>query len=301
MSATAQGERLELGLVTMPIHDWSHTLARANEIEGMGFDHLWLYDHHSWRHYRDHTWHSTVPWLAGLATATSTIRLGTMVSSPNLRHPATMAKDAMTLDHLSAGRMILGLGAGTSGFDADVFGEPTLIPRERADRFIEYVEVVDHLLSGGTNHKGTWYTVDEARTVPGSVQQPRLPLAVAAGGPRTLRMAVERADVLITLGIPSKPVESLDGFIEQLASQAADVEKHCDAISRDPDSLRRLVFVSSNRSEPMASFDAFVEFASRVAALGYQSIVVHDREGADPALNFDPDLLPQLAAWDRSV
>ncbi len=298
-STNAQTE-LELGVVVMPIHDWPNTLSRAVEIEAMGFDHYWLYDHHSWRHYRNETWHSTIPWLAGVATGTSTIRLGTMVSSPNMRHPATMAKDAMSLDHLSNGRVILGLGAGTTGFDATVFGDAPLSARERADRFTEYVGVVDHLLSGGANHKGVWYTVDEGRAIPGSVQKPRLPLAIAAGGPRTLRMAAEQADMLITLGIPSQPVDSLDGFVDQLASQARDVEEHCATIGRDSDSLRRLVFLSAARSEPMASFDAFVDFAGRVCQLGYSSIVFHDLVDSDPALNFDPDLIPQLAAWNRS-
>lgn len=296
------GQRpLELGVVVMPIDNWTDTLQRAQQIEAMGFDHYWLYDHHSWRHYRDQTWHSTVPWLAAVAAGTSSIGIGTMVSSPNMRHPATMAKDAMTLDHLSDGRFILGLGAGTTGFDATVFGDDPLDARQRADRFIEYTDVVDRMLTGETDHTGTWYTVNEGRIVPGCVQQPRLPLAIAAGGPRTLKMATEKADILITLGIPSQPAETLDDFIAQLASQAESVDQHCAIIGREPGSLRRLAFLSAGRSEPMQSFDAFVDFAGRIQKLGYDSIVVHDRVATDPALNFDPGLIGQLSEWDRTL
>lgn len=296
------GQRsLELGIVVMPINEWPATLKRAQEIEAMGFDHYWLYDHHSWRHYRDQTWHSTVPWLAAVAAGTSTIGIGTMVSSPNMRHPATMAKDAMTLDHLSGGRFILGLGAGTTGFDATVFGDDPLDARQRADRFMEYTDLVDRMLTGETNHAGRWYTVNEGRTVPGCVQQPRLPLAIAAGGPRTLKMAAERADIFITLGVPSQPAETLDDFMAQLADQADSVDQHCATIDRDPASLRRLVFVSAGRSEPMQSFDAFVDFAARVQKLGYDSIVMHDRVDTDPALTFDPDLIGHLGEWDRAL
>ncbi|MGI9596749.1 MAG: LLM class flavin-dependent oxidoreductase, partial [Acidimicrobiales bacterium] len=119
---------MRVGVVQMPVESWPDTTARAAELEHMGFDHLWLYDHLSWQRYRDHTWHATTPWLAGVAAGTDRIELGTMVASPNLRHPLTLAKDAMTLDHISNGRFILGLGAGSSGFDATVFGDEPLTP-----------------------------------------------------------------------------------------------------------------------------------------------------------------------------
>lgn len=296
---TEQNTGLELGVVVMPINDWPATLQRAQEIEAMGFDHYWLYDHHSWRHYRDQTWHSTIPWLAAIAVGTSTIGIGTMVSSPNLRHPATMAKDVMSLDHISNGRMILGLGAGTAGFDAAVFGDEPLSAKQRANRLIEYTQVVDDMLTGGRNHDGDWYTVDEGRAVPGCVQRPRAPMAIAAGGPRTLRLAVERADIWITLGTPSQPADNLDQFVDQLARQSEQADELCEKAGRVPHTLGRLVFISASRPEPMASMDAFVDFAGRVRQLGFNSIVLHDRVADDPALNFDPDMLARIAEWDR--
>src|SRR5687767_3593981 len=105
----------------LPTDPWPDTVARARHLDELGFDHLWTYDHLSWRRYRDRPWHATMPWLTGVAAATARIRVGTLVSSPNIRHPVMLAKDAMTIDHISNGRLTIGIGAGGPGFDATVF------------------------------------------------------------------------------------------------------------------------------------------------------------------------------------
>ena len=112
----------------LPTDPWSETVARARHLEALGYDHLWTYDHLSWRRYRERTWFGAIPWLTGIAAATDRIRLGPLVSSPNFRHPVTLAKDAMTLDHVSGGRLILGVGAGGLGFDSTVLGAEPLTP-----------------------------------------------------------------------------------------------------------------------------------------------------------------------------
>jgi len=106
--------------------------------------------------------------LTHLAAATSRIRLGTMVASPNFRHPVTLAKEAMTLDHVSAGRFTLGLGAGGTGFDATALGQEPWTPRERADRFGEFVPLLDRLLTeDGFVEKLVADSAHEARNIPG--------------------------------------------------------------------------------------------------------------------------------------
>jgi alkanesulfonate monooxygenase SsuD/methylene tetrahydromethanopterin reductase-like flavin-dependent oxidoreductase (luciferase family) len=130
----------------LPTDPWPATLARAQAIEAMGYDTLWTYDHLSWRRYRDRPWFGSMPWLTGIAASTHRIRVGTLVASPNFRHPVTLAKDAMTLDHVSNGRVTLGIGAGGPGFDATVLGGTAPSPRERAARLAEFVELVDQLL-----------------------------------------------------------------------------------------------------------------------------------------------------------
>src|SRR5688572_20950384 len=112
----------------------------------MGYDHVWTYDHLSWKRYRGRTWFGALPWLTGLAMATERVRLGTMVATPTFRHPLLLAKDVATLDHVSGGRLTLGLGAGGVGFDASVLGRPVPTPGERAGRLEEFVDVLDRLL-----------------------------------------------------------------------------------------------------------------------------------------------------------
>src|SRR5688500_8835803 len=164
----------------LPTDPWPETVARARQLEDLGYHHIWTYDHLSWRRYRERDWHAAIPWLTGIAAATSRIRVGTMVSSPNFRHPVTLAKDAMTLDHVSGGRLTLGIGAGGIGFDATVLGGEVLPPGVRARRLGEFVEVVGGLLAAPRfSYTGDFYTVDDARMIPGCVQRPRLPVAVA--------------------------------------------------------------------------------------------------------------------------
>src|SRR3954467_12632434 len=119
---------MRVGVVIIPTDPWPVAVARARTIEALGYDHLWTYDHLSWRRYREEPWYAAIPWLTGLAGVTRRIRLGTLVASPNFRHPVTLAKEAMTLDHISGGRFTLGLGAGGTGFDATVFGGEPLSP-----------------------------------------------------------------------------------------------------------------------------------------------------------------------------
>ena len=167
-----------LGAVLMPTDPWPDSVATAQHLDALGFDHLWVYDHLTWRRYRDRPWHGIYPWLAGIAAATNRIRVGTLVANPNIRHPVTLAKDAMTIDHISNGRLTIGLGAGGTGFDAVALGQAELTPGQRVDRFAEFATVLGGLLSGElTNHAGRWYTVNEARVLPGCVQTPRVPVA----------------------------------------------------------------------------------------------------------------------------
>ena len=114
---------MRVGVLMLPTDPWPETVERAQRLERLGYDHLWTYDHLSWRRYRDRDLVRRHP-LAhrpgdGAPTASG---LGTMVASPNFRHPVTLAKEAMTLDHVSGGRLTLGLGAGGPGFDATVLG-----------------------------------------------------------------------------------------------------------------------------------------------------------------------------------
>jgi alkanesulfonate monooxygenase SsuD/methylene tetrahydromethanopterin reductase-like flavin-dependent oxidoreductase (luciferase family) len=290
---------MRLSTVILPIYRW-HEQGREvwRRAEELGFHAAYTYDHLSWRTFRDGPWFGAVPTLTAAAAATGRIRLGTLVTSPNFRHPVTLAKELISLDDVSDGRITLGIGAGGSGFDATVLGEEAWTPKERADRFAEFVPLLDRLLTTGTvSQAGTHYSADEARTVPGCVQQPRLPFAVAATGPRGMRLAARYGQAWVTTGDP-KLFES--GTPEQsrqaIRSQIERLGEACAAIDRDAAELDRILLTgfTPDRSTPLDSLDAFVDFAGRHTELGVTEIVIHSPV-PDSDFAADPEVFERIA------
>jgi alkanesulfonate monooxygenase SsuD/methylene tetrahydromethanopterin reductase-like flavin-dependent oxidoreductase (luciferase family) len=287
---------VQVGVLMLPTDPWPVSVARAKKLEALGFHHLWTYDHLSWRRYRDRDWHAALPWLTGIAGVTSRIRLGTMVASPNFRHPVTLAKEAMTLDHVSGGRLTLGVGAGGTGFDATVLGEPVPDAATRMRRLVEFVEVLDGLLTNPSlSHRGEHYRVDEARMLPGCVQRPRLPLAIAAAGPKAIALAARLGDAWITYGDPD-PTGMSPAQIERAVRVQADrLAESCAAIGRDPGELRRVYLIGNTEERPLASLEAFTDFAGRYAELGFTDLVFHDPRPDDPVWTDDPAIVEAIA------
>ena len=143
---------MRIGIVILPDQRWSVAGRRWQRAEEYGFDHAWTYDHLGWRDLVDGPWFDAVTTLTAAAMATRRIRLGTFVASPNFRHPVHFAREITALDDISQGRLLLGLGAGGIGFDSAVLGAAELTPRERVDRFAEFLELLDTLLRARTGH-----------------------------------------------------------------------------------------------------------------------------------------------------
>jgi alkanesulfonate monooxygenase SsuD/methylene tetrahydromethanopterin reductase-like flavin-dependent oxidoreductase (luciferase family) len=270
---------MRLSTVILPIYRWGEGREVWRRAEELGFDTAYTYDHLSWRTFRDGPWFGAVPTLTAAAGVTRRIRLGTLVTSPNFRHPVTLAKELMTLDDVSGGRVTLGIGAGGTGFDAVALGQEPWPPRERADRFAEFTELLDRLLSkGAVSYDGTYYSANEARTIPGCVQRPRLPFAVAATGPRGMRLTARLGQGWVTTGDPAlyetgTPKESLAairGQVERLSAALADA-------GRDPADFPKTLLTgfTPDRDQPLSSVDAFTDFAGRHAEAGITEIVVH--------------------------
>ncbi|CAL9464638.1 LLM class flavin-dependent oxidoreductase [Streptomyces sp. enrichment culture] len=271
---------LRLSTVILPVRRW-HEGGRDQwtRAEELGFHAAYTYDHLSWRSFREGPWFGAVPTLTAAAAATGRMRLGTLVTSPNFRHPVTLAKELISLDDISGGRITLGIGAGGNGFDATALGQEPWTPRERADRFAEFVPLLDRLLTeGAVTHEGTHYSADEARNVPGCVQQPRLPFAVAATGPRGMRLAARHGQAWVTTGdpklfesgTPEQSREALHGQVEKLGKACADA-------GRDVGELDKILLTgfTPEANGVLDSVDAFVDFAGRHAELGFDEIVVH--------------------------
>ncbi|MFI2370102.1 LLM class flavin-dependent oxidoreductase [Streptomyces sp. NPDC018833] len=271
---------MRLSTVILPVRPW-HDGGRDQWLraEQLGFHTAYTYDHLSWRTFRDGPWYGAVPTLTAAAAATERLRLGTLVTSPNFRHPVTLAKELISLDDISGGRITLGIGAGGIGFDATALGQEAWTPRERADRFAEFVPLLDRLLTeGGVTHEGTFYSAVEARNIPGCVQRPRLPFAIAATGPRGLKLAAGYGQAWVTTGDPKvnetgTPEQSREAIRVQLDK----LSKACADIGRDEADLEKILLTgfTPDRGRPLESLDAFVDFAGRHFALGFSEIVVH--------------------------
>jgi alkanesulfonate monooxygenase SsuD/methylene tetrahydromethanopterin reductase-like flavin-dependent oxidoreductase (luciferase family) len=279
---------MRVGVVILPQFDAAETTARWKALQDMGFAHGWTYDHLAWRDLADEPWHATMPTLTVAALATSTLRIGTWVTSPNFRHPVTLAKDLMTLDVLSAGRMIAGVGAGGLGWDSRVFGMDDLSPRDRVDRLAEFVELTELLLRQPvTTFEGTHYRAVDAHLRPGCVQRPRLPLVVAANGPRSMRVAARFADGWATVG---QPADDLDGWWRGIAGLS---DRFAEIAAERPD-LDRYLNLDSAPVFSLSSVDAFDDAVGRAAELGFTDVVVHwPRESKQYVGN--PAVLEQVA------
>lgn len=287
---------MRVGVLLLPTDPWPETVKLVQRLEMLGYAHIWTYDHLSWRRYRDRAWYAAIPWLTGLAAATTTVRLGTMVSSPTVRHPVTLAKEAMTLDHVSGGRFTLGLGAGGTGFDAEVFGGHALTRSQRAGRLGEFVEAIDQLLrQPATSFRGVYYMINDVRMLPGCVQQPRLPLAVAAAGKRTLAVAARHADAWITYGDATYQDSSPAGTERIVRRQAGQLAECCAAAGRDPAEIDRIYLVGNTAERPLASIAAFTDFVGRYQALGFTDIVFHHPRPGDPIWADDPTIVEAIA------
>lgn len=264
---------MRVGVVTLPQPTWPDARVRWTSLEDMGFAHGWTYDHLSWRDLRDEPWFGTLPTLVAAATATSTLKLGTWVMSPNYRHPVTTAKDLMTLDDVSGGRLIAALGAGGTGWDATVLGHELLTPRQRVARLDEFVTLTDLLLTQpDTTWDGEYFHAREARMIPAGSRS-RIELVVAANGPRTITIAA-RADGWATTGPESQDV-TLDEWWSRVGDLARTFEDAAAAAGRDPGTLKRYLNLDSAPVLSVSSLGTFTDAAGRAAELGFTDAVIH--------------------------
>ena len=268
---------MRLGVVILPEHPWSTAREIWRGAEQLGFDHAWTYDHLAWRSLRDSTWFGAIPTLTAAAGVTERIRLGPLVASPNFRHPVPFAKELVTLDDVSGGRLTLGLGAGGEGWDATMLGQDPWTARERAERFAEFVDLTDRLLRAPeTSYSGDFYAADEARTYPGCVQQPRVPFAIAATGPRGMALAAQYGDTWVTTG--DRRAEAPLSAAPGAASIRAQIDRLADACAshgRDPASIARLVLSGLQLESGLGSNAEFDDTIGRYAAAGVTDFVVH--------------------------
>ena len=243
---------------------------RWQYFEQLGFDSVWDCDHFNQPSRPDGPYFEGWTLLAALAARTERIRVGVLVSSNTFRHPALIAQQAVTLDHISNGRLELGLGAGWFVAEHDRFGIPFPPPGERVGRFHEAVQIIDSLLRHETTtFAGRYYRLAGAYVRPAPVQKPRPPLTLGAHRPRMLRICAEYADSWISFGT-----------VEEMRERNLILDDHCAAIGRDPREIRRSFYgwaaqmKDQGLPDPWESTGAFEDVVGRYLAVGIDEFVI---------------------------
>lgn len=271
---------MRVGIVILPEHRWWVAEPMWRMAERYGFDHAWTYDHLGWRSLVDKPWFDAVPTLTAAATVTSDIRLGILVASPNFRHPVHFARELTALDDIADGRIELGLGAGSAGFDAKVMGGAVLSAGERVSRFEEFVELLDRVLTRDvTTYGGTYYSAAGARRAPGCVQRPRLPFVVAANGMPSMRLAARFGQGWVTNGRPTDDIETWWRSVAELSSMftAALIDEN-----RIRTNIRRYLQVDGAPRYSLSSVEYFREVLGRAAGLGFTDVITHWPRAEEP-------------------
>jgi F420-dependent oxidoreductase-like protein len=273
---------LRFGICTDQNMTWEKTLERWRLFERLGFESAWDCDHYVQPSRPDGPYFEGWTLLAALAARTDRIRVGVLVSCNTFRHPALLAKEAVTVDHVSGGRLELGLGAGWYRPEHAMYGLEFPEPRELVDRFEEAVQIVDLLLTNErVTYEGRHYQLRDADFRPGPVQRPRPPLTIGAHGPRMLRIVARHANAWNSFGTT-----------EQIRSRNAILDEACHEIGRDPSEIVRSLYywVARADADCWSSMDAFHDVVGRYREAGINEFILdHPRDD-------QLDLLERVAA-----
>ncbi|GAA4375914.1 LLM class flavin-dependent oxidoreductase [Nocardioides caricicola] len=276
-----------LDVVMWPDRSWPRLRAEWQLAEQWGVDRGWLWDHLVLG--GRPVWHDAWAVLAAAAASTTRIGLGTMVTSPNFRHPVTASKQALALHAVSDGRFVLGVGAGGPGRDSDALGDGPWSAAERAERFREWVELADELLSTpSVTRTGRWFS---AHDVAVGGRRPRaVQLALAATGPRGATLVAAHADFWITQDLAGTSGTAEDAVRRQVMRLEEERER-----SRAPlRSLTKIVVLGQGSERPLDSVESWRDCWGRYQALGIDTIALLWPRG--PSAQSQLDVVEQAAA-----
>jgi F420-dependent oxidoreductase-like protein len=233
---------------------WDDWVRLARLVEETGLEGLFRSDHYTAIIRADAAAHDAWATLAGLAAITERIRLGTLVSPATFRHPSVLARMAVTVDHISGGRLDVGMGAGWYEREHTVHGFPFLDARQRFELFAEQVEIVVRSWTEERfDHSGSAYVLRDQAALPRPLQYPHPPLVL--GGtvrPRFATLAARYASEVNTLGATN----------DELRERKARLDRACAETGRDPSTLGFSVmtacFVGTDRAEVLERLGRFL-------------------------------------------
>lgn len=258
---------ITFGALVLPTERWPDLVERWKRLDEGGLDSIWSCDHFTNPHDPGAPWFEGSVSLTGLAQATSRARVGLLVGAPASRPPTLFAMQAQAIDHLSSGRLTVGLGAGGAPTDQAMWGVPVWSAAERVSRFAEYVELVDRLLRDDTvDFAGHWYRTEQARTAPGCIQSPRPPLLLAAHGPISLRVAARFADIWNTFGPTLDAALKSSRLLDGLSEDAG----------RDPRDITRSILFGIREDTGWRTAADFAELVLRWYEAGFRDFIFYD-------------------------
>ncbi len=295
---------MRVGLVILPSDRWKEARRQWEWADAVGFSTAWTYDHIRWGGMPDGPWHAAVPVLAAAAGVTRRVRIGTLVATPNFRHPVTLARDALALDDLSEGRLDLGVGPGSAGPDATALGQAEWSVKERMERFEEFLQILRPILNGAadtrTTISGRHYAAAGTPSTPGAVQTP-FPLTIAAGGRRGLDLAALYGRQWVTIGATG-PGPRTDGtMLAAVRAQTTTLESACAAHGRDPATIGKVLLWTPVETA-ITSVAQFDELAAPYEELGFDQLVLHHPQQTGPyrgSLGVYEELAARQGASDR--
>ncbi|MGN6700726.1 MAG: TIGR03560 family F420-dependent LLM class oxidoreductase, partial [Thermomicrobiales bacterium] len=259
-------QTLRFGICTDQNLPWPVLVERWQLFERLGFDSVWDCDHYIQPSRPTGPYFEAWTLLAGLAARTERIRIGVLVSCNTFRHPALLAKEAITVDHIANGRLELGLGAGWYKPEHEQFGLDFPAAGELVGRFREAVEVVDRLLRDEiTTYNGRYYQLKDAASRPRPVQQPRPPLTLGAHGPKMLAIVARHADAWNSFGT-----------VEEMRTRNQILDEQCAKIGRDPGDIIRSLYgwAAMMSDDPWSSVDAFQDMIGRYREAGVNEFII---------------------------
>lgn len=268
-------------------HPPADVLELARWADDTGWHGVWVADHYmpntGSTEIRSGPVHECWAMLAALAVATTRCRIGSLVSPTSVHHPAVLANRAATIDHLSNGRLVLGLGAGWQINEHAAYGIELEPPGRRVDRFDEAIRVIRSLLSDDrTMFDGEHYTITDAPADPKPVQRP-LPILVGSSGPRMMRIIARHADEWNAWGTP-----------DEAGARRAAFAAACGAVGVDPATKR-----TSAQALVAITADADATRAALTGPMGDRTIAgspaeVADQLGRYAELGFDEFIVPDF-------
>lgn len=265
---------MRLGVFGPWLEPWSSAQSTWRHLEQIGFDVAYLGDHLTHPTLKGRWIADPFSTLAAVAQVTTRLELGTLVASTVIRGPAPLARVAATLQDLSGGRFVLGVGAGVPGDEEVVLGAARR-SEERFQIFMESVEAVTALWSGASSWSGSRIRVEGVDPLPFVPGQAPPHLMISAHGPRGYDLAARLGDGWSSFGGLSAATLPERDFWVLVTKQSHNVTRACEHAGRDPETLRRSLLVGYGSMQPLASEEAYLDTLERAAQAGYDELVVY--------------------------